>query len=636
MSKSRAPRPLDAVLRDSALLDEIRVKFAAGGGTEIRSDVNLDRVIEALNPRRGVDPRGSMDAATEAIVMRVGRPSFVVRSGRVELPASGVWLSRLTPDLPSIGKVIPSVGRVEVTGVPDFDWLGTAWLVDENLVVTNRHVAKEFTTRDAAGKPVFASAPLGGTATARIDFLEEFRQTAPAQQVQVLRVVYVAPDGANFPDVALLELARSDGLPEPLSLSDRDAKARDPIATIGYPAFDSRNGADAIRDYFGEILDVKRFAPGEVMESDPTLPYLLHDCTTLGGASGSPVFERSTGRVVGLHFAGSYLRSNYAVRASALRRVIADEWSRSIVPVSPIGVPAGGGGDSEGPSAHGAAFFEGRTGYDEDFLGAGFRVPLPDYSVHANDAAGVKGGGQVLRYQHFSVVMSESRRLPRLTAVNIDGLNARRIPRGNDVWFLDDRIARSAQVGNELYQNNEFDRGHQVRREDPNWGVTREEAVLANEDTFHYTNSCPQHADLNQKEWLGLEDYVLSNTKQEQMRVSVFTGPVLRDDDPKYRDVRIPREYWKVAVVVDTDTNRAVATGYILSQAGLVRDVIDSEFVFGPYKTYQVAVSAIETKTGLRFGSIARNDPFEARMRSEGRGDGTARRIHNLGDIVLR
>lgn len=241
----------------------------------------------------------------------------------------------------------------------------------------------------------------------------------------------------------------------------------------------------------------------------------------------------------------------------------------------------------------------------------------------------------MLRYQHFSVVMSRSRRLPRLTAVNIDGLNARRIPRGKDTWYFDDRIERSAQAGNELYVNNEFDRGHQVRREDPNWGLARAEAVLANADTFHYTNSCPQHSDLNQKTWLGLEDYILGTTKDEQLRVSVFTGPIMSDGDPEYRGVQIPRAYWKVAVVKDPDTKRAIATGYILSQAGLVKDVLDAEFVFGRYKTFQVAVSEIEDRTGLRFGSVTRNDPFERRMKLEGRDLGSAREIHGYEDLVL-
>ncbi|WP_404854351.1 DNA/RNA non-specific endonuclease, partial [Escherichia coli] len=44
----------------------------------------------------------------------------------------------------------------------------------------------------------------------------------------------------------------------------------------------------------------------------------------------------------------------------------------------------------------------------------------------------------------------------------------------------------------------------------------------------------PQVAQLNQRSWLSLEDYVLQNARSEGFRISVFTGPVFRDDDPLY------------------------------------------------------------------------------------------------------
>ena len=85
------------------------------------------------------------------------------------------------------------------------------------------------------------------------------------------------------------------------------------------------------------------------------------------------------------------------------------------------------------------------------------------------------------------------------------------------------------QVGNELYKRNPLDRGHLVRRLDPAWGNTREEAVQAADDTFFYTNSTPQHSRLNQREWLRLEEYILDNAATHDLKVSVFTGPVSRN-----------------------------------------------------------------------------------------------------------
>ena len=46
--------------------------------------------------------------------------------------------------------------------------------------------------------------------------------------------------------------------------------------------------------------------------------FFAHDATTLGGNSGSVVLDVETGYAVGMHFSGSFLESNYAVRAAVL------------------------------------------------------------------------------------------------------------------------------------------------------------------------------------------------------------------------------------------------------------------------------------------------------------------------------
>jgi endonuclease G len=228
---------------------------------------------------------------------------------------------------------------------------------------------------------------------------------------------------------------------------------------------------------------------------------------------------------------------------------------------------------------------------------------------------------------HFSIVMSRSRKMPYFTAVNIDGESLRRPPRDADVWRFDPRIPESAQLGNSLYQGNNLDRGHQVRRLDPVWGETAE-ALLAQEDTFHYTNSCPQHARLNQGRtfWAGLEDYILDNTDRRNLKISVFTGPVLNAQGVSYRGSLIPDEYWKVAVNV-RDDGRLSATGYLLSQGQFLGDI---EFAFGAFRTFQVPVHQLELLTGLSFGALAEFDPL-------GRSEGIAGAIEidSLDRIVL-
>ncbi len=197
--------------------------------------------------------------------------------------------------------------------------------------------------------------------------------------------------------------------------------------------------------------------------------------------------------------------------------------------------------------------FEGRNGYNPAFL-PGWNITLPVATgAAAQDVRQLRdGSGSVeLTYQNFSVVMSASRRLPMLTAVNINGQQSRRVSR-IDKWSFDGRLDKEDQWGDELYFQNALDRGHMVRREDPIWG-TLEEARTANVDTFHFTNSCPQMAGVNQRTWLGLEDHILKNARVDGMLVTVFTGPFFSEHDLPYRGALVPLAFWKVVAIVTED-----------------------------------------------------------------------------------
>jgi endonuclease G len=257
-----------------------------------------------------------------------------------------------------------------------------------------------------------------------------------------------------------------------------------------------------------------------------------------------------------------------------------------------------------------------RKGYDPDFLGSnGKRVSLPELTDEMkrdcaiNRIAGRGMDEYLLPYHHFSIVMNKVRKMAFYTAVNLDGTKIDRSIRRDDNWIADPRIGEDEQTDNSLYKNNDLDRGHLVRRLDPVWGSVAE---AANSDTFHYTNCSPQHKDFNQNEvtWLGLENYILDNAIAEKFRVSVFTGPVFRDDDRKHRGVKLPRQFWKVLVMVKK--SELSATAYLLSQEELIRDFPKEVFSDDRrVRTYQVAIQEIEELTGLSFG-LSEFDPMES------------------------
>jgi endonuclease G len=260
--------------------------------------------------------------------------------------------------------------------------------------------------------------------------------------------------------------------------------------------------------------------------------------------------------------------------------------------------------------------YSNRKGYNPNFLGIKKRrVPLPELSpsLRAKAAINQQATGKnkhELTYHHYSVVMNKKRKLAFYTAVNIDGRKITKVKRDRDRWYFDPRISRSEQSGSEIYKRNPLDKGHLVRRLDAAWGDTDDVARIGSDDTYHYTNCAPQHADFNRNRttWAGLENYLLNNANVEDLKVTVFSGPVFDEGDPPYRGVNLPREFWKVVAMVKGDGTLS-ATGYLLSQEALIQG-IEEEFAFGEYKTFQVPVQRIEAMTGLDFHHLSDHDPL--------------------------
>lgn len=277
------------------------------------------------------------------------------------------------------------------------------------------------------------------------------------------------------------------------------------------------------------------------------------------------------------------------------------------------------------------------TGYRKDFLGKDHQVSFPVLNAkQKKDLARYKGRNYVLDYLHYSVVMSKSRRFAYFTAVNIDGTTWRDNPRKGR-WKKDKRIKE--QFGNELYAaaKSNFDKGHLVRREDPEWGDSSL-ALEAGKNTFWYTNCVPQHKNLNREIWDELESNILhKGANGQQLKISVFTGPALSENDGVFvtkvndLEVKMPNLFWKVVTWLKTD-GRLYAVGFIQSQEkfliedGVIkklfvpkrnrlRKLVDEDIFehlkFKDGKTYQVSIGEIEKTSGLKFHWPGAIKPYE-------------------------
>ncbi|HKM55852.1 MAG TPA: phospholipase D-like domain-containing protein [Isosphaeraceae bacterium] len=302
---------------DKRLADQVDLLRGLASQDELRATLN--NVRDRVGALESVGPDSAL--ALETIVNRVGRPVLEVADDDYEIEGAeaAIWEPRLSiPTVrAAIRSVIPSVGRIEVDNNPDFTWLGTGWLIGDDVVVTNRHVASEFAALSvtAAGRSfVFKRGwPDRNTRmAARVDFRRELRNNSP-RAFSVREVLHIEDD--DGPDFAFLQV-ESPGSSGPLSPklhpSDKPAEAAEYVATIGYPAADSRIPEQELMSrLFGDKYNVKRLSPGQILRLDHDL--VMHDCSTLGGNSGSPIVDLATGDVLGLHFSGVFLRENRGV-----------------------------------------------------------------------------------------------------------------------------------------------------------------------------------------------------------------------------------------------------------------------------------------------------------------------------------
>src|SRR5262249_11136246 len=116
-------------------------------------------------------------------------------------------------------------------------------------------------------------------------------------------------------------------------------------------------------------------------------------------------------------------------------------------------------------------------------------------------------------------------------AGNINGNLSKKGARAG--WKGDPRIPKWRQIMNEGYgRPPKFSRGHMTRREDPGWGKDVKTAKCGNEDSMHVTNTAPQMQAFNAPIWLALEDYALRHAREDEMKISVLTGPYFGKRDP--------------------------------------------------------------------------------------------------------
>jgi trypsin-like peptidase len=229
----------------------------------------------------------------------------------------GTWGPTLDDSLDKLRAAMECVGRIDdPSGSQGFQ--GTGVLIQENLIMTNRHVLQAIASQGQNGdwtlKPNIA-----------IDFGHEFRAQDSIRRRAIKRVVFAGSKPINPMaidhgklDLALLELAPASAADRPKEVLDLDistdwGQSQTGIFIIGFPGnpgFDA-NAPSLLELLFKSTYGCKRLAPGLVttmassLAASPRAWAVGHDATTLAGNSGSAVLVIGRERITaGLHYGG--------------------------------------------------------------------------------------------------------------------------------------------------------------------------------------------------------------------------------------------------------------------------------------------------------------------------------------------
>jgi S1-C subfamily serine protease len=290
-----------------------RVRAIVGSESAMPSTEEGALAVEGYRRLKNGDTPTPKQLAALQYLLRLTRPAPLVHGGRPDdLPTDDH-----AQTFPGWAAFQTAVGCLRIVGRVDrasptpasADTIGTGILVAPDRLLTNHHVVEVI----SRGTDVLEE----GQAVVRFDW--EDGSFSADQPVPITAVDRLHPKL----DLALVRL-KAAALPGGLPAAPFDASPvadNADVVVVGYPVDDSERNPLFIRQIFGAQFGVLRAAPGQCTSSFADGFY--HDCSTLGGNSGSPVFSIDGRRLVGLHSGGGFLWKNTAIAGAALVAFIA-------------------------------------------------------------------------------------------------------------------------------------------------------------------------------------------------------------------------------------------------------------------------------------------------------------------------
>lgn len=202
---------------------------------------------------------------------------------------------------------------------------------------------------------------------------------------------------------------------------------------------------------------------------------------------------------------------------------------------------------------------------------------------------------QILEYTGHTLSYNNETRLPNwvayeLTASEAEGENPRKDK------FARDPHATGAQGSKEDYRNSGWDRGHMAPAGDMKWDTK------AMDETYYFTNICPQNHQLNNGDWKELEEQC-REWALKYGSIYIVCGPIITKNTHGLlgeNQIVIPDKFYKVLLIQKDGkyqgagflfTNYPKRDSRISTKPGPDR----------PLESYMVTIDEVEAATGMDF-----------------------------------
>lgn len=196
---------------------------------------------------------------------------------------------------------------------------------------------------------------------------------------------------------------------------------------------------------------------------------------------------------------------------------------------------------------------------------------------------------QLIEHYAFTVNYQKAWKIPRwvayqLTADEVDGTAERK-----KHFIPDPELDIEVSAVNDDYRNNnrDLDRGHMAPAADMKW------SERAMEESFFFSNVCPQNHNLNCGDWNDLEERVRGWAKYFGSAY-IACGPIVSSKKPTTigpAKVVVPDAFFKVILVENKDGWQAI--GFIMKNEAGSRNL----------SQYAVSIDEVEKITGMDFFS---------------------------------